>query len=212
MRKDEVRDDRARSGARRRGEAGQRRDLLRAGQRPFRVHQASTGPTSRRAGVIRDTAGNVLAEHDGIEKFTIGQRKGLGFGCRLAPLRAGDRPGDARRHRRRRGRIAGLRRLRRRTRQLADRSADEPLNCQAKIRYRAPRAAGDGASRWRGDGRFRGAAERHHAGAGGRLLRRRSRPGRRVDRRRDTELIPITSTLPNAFSRLRIAMRSQTRL
>jgi tRNA-specific 2-thiouridylase len=32
------------------------------------------------AGAIVDTAGNVLAEHDGIEKFTIGQRKGLGFG------------------------------------------------------------------------------------------------------------------------------------
>jgi tRNA-uridine 2-sulfurtransferase len=32
------------------------------------------------AGVIRDTAGKVLAEHDGIERFTIGQRKGMGFG------------------------------------------------------------------------------------------------------------------------------------
>src|SRR6266852_3848183 len=31
------------------------------------------------AGHIVDTAGNVLAEHDGIENFTIGQRKGLGF-------------------------------------------------------------------------------------------------------------------------------------
>src|SRR5437899_603121 len=31
------------------------------------------------AGQIVDTAGNVLAEHDGIENFTIGQRKGLGF-------------------------------------------------------------------------------------------------------------------------------------
>jgi tRNA-specific 2-thiouridylase len=26
-----------------------------------------------------DTAGTVLAEHDGIERFTVGQRKGLGF-------------------------------------------------------------------------------------------------------------------------------------
>jgi tRNA-uridine 2-sulfurtransferase len=32
------------------------------------------------AGDIVDKAGNVLASHDGIEKFTIGQRKGLGFG------------------------------------------------------------------------------------------------------------------------------------
>ena len=41
--------------------------------------------------------GNVLAEHDGIEQFTIGQRKGLGFALGVAPLRAGDRAGDARR-------------------------------------------------------------------------------------------------------------------
>jgi tRNA-specific 2-thiouridylase len=32
------------------------------------------------AGPIIDRAGNVLAQHDGIERFTIGQRKGLGFG------------------------------------------------------------------------------------------------------------------------------------
>src|SRR5206468_5161077 len=31
------------------------------------------------AGKIVDTAGHVLADHDGIEDFTIGQRKGLGF-------------------------------------------------------------------------------------------------------------------------------------
>ncbi len=32
------------------------------------------------AGNIVDTSGKVLAAHDGIENFTIGQRKGLGFG------------------------------------------------------------------------------------------------------------------------------------
>src|SRR6516165_6598728 len=37
-------------------------------------------PESRTAGKIVDTAGNVLADHEGIENFTIGQRKGLGFG------------------------------------------------------------------------------------------------------------------------------------
>jgi tRNA-specific 2-thiouridylase len=31
------------------------------------------------AGAILDSAGNVLGEHDGFERFTIGQRKGLGF-------------------------------------------------------------------------------------------------------------------------------------
>lgn len=37
-------------------------------------------PELATAGNIVDTEGHVLAAHDGIEKFTIGQRKGLGFG------------------------------------------------------------------------------------------------------------------------------------
>jgi tRNA-specific 2-thiouridylase len=37
-------------------------------------------PELQTAGNIVDRAGNVLAPHDGIEKFTIGQRKGFGFG------------------------------------------------------------------------------------------------------------------------------------
>jgi tRNA-specific 2-thiouridylase len=37
-------------------------------------------PELATAGNIVDKAGNVLARHDGIERFTIGQRKGLGFG------------------------------------------------------------------------------------------------------------------------------------
>jgi tRNA-specific 2-thiouridylase len=36
-------------------------------------------PGHATAGAIVDTAGNRLAEHDGIEHFTVGQRKGLGF-------------------------------------------------------------------------------------------------------------------------------------
>ncbi len=36
-------------------------------------------PQSATAGSIVDTSGKVLAEHDGIERFTVGQRKGLGF-------------------------------------------------------------------------------------------------------------------------------------
>jgi tRNA-specific 2-thiouridylase len=36
-------------------------------------------PRAATAGRIVDTAGTVLAAHDGIERFTIGQRKGLGF-------------------------------------------------------------------------------------------------------------------------------------
>ena len=37
-------------------------------------------PELQTAGNIVDRQGHVLAAHDGIEKFTIGQRKGLGFG------------------------------------------------------------------------------------------------------------------------------------
>jgi tRNA-specific 2-thiouridylase len=37
-------------------------------------------PELATAGTIVDTSGKVLAHHDGIERFTIGQRKGLGFG------------------------------------------------------------------------------------------------------------------------------------
>jgi tRNA-specific 2-thiouridylase len=37
-------------------------------------------PEAVTAGDIVDTSGQVLARHEGIEKFTIGQRKGLGFG------------------------------------------------------------------------------------------------------------------------------------
>ncbi len=36
-------------------------------------------PQHATAGHIVDTSGKILAEHDGIEQFTIGQRKGLGF-------------------------------------------------------------------------------------------------------------------------------------
>ena len=40
----------------------------------------SRQPQLRTSGNIVDRQGNVLAAHDGIEKFTIGQRKGFGFG------------------------------------------------------------------------------------------------------------------------------------
>jgi tRNA-specific 2-thiouridylase len=51
-------------------------------------------PELATAGRIVDTAGNVLADHDGIEQFTVGQRKGLGFaaGARRYVLRIV--PGD----------------------------------------------------------------------------------------------------------------------
>jgi tRNA-uridine 2-sulfurtransferase len=36
-------------------------------------------PEAAHAGVIRDKSGAILGEHDGIDRFTIGQRKGLGI-------------------------------------------------------------------------------------------------------------------------------------
>ena len=50
-------------------------DLRRARQSKSYIKAAKTLPS----GTIVDTAGKILAEHDGIEQFTIGQRKGLGF-------------------------------------------------------------------------------------------------------------------------------------
>jgi tRNA-specific 2-thiouridylase len=92
-------------------------------------------PEADTAGVIVDTAGAVLAEHDGIERFTIGQRKGLGFatGSRRYVLEiipesrrvvVGDRKELL---------ASGL--MASKVNWLIDPPA-EPLACSAKIRYR----------------------------------------------------------------------------
>jgi tRNA-specific 2-thiouridylase len=97
-------------------------------------------PELETAGQIVDTAGNVLAPHDGIERFTVGQRKGLGFaaGSRRYVLEilpetrsvvVGDReellaPGLL---------ASGLN-------WLVD-PPQGPLTCTAKIRYRNPGSA-----------------------------------------------------------------------
>jgi tRNA-specific 2-thiouridylase len=93
------------------------------------------------AGVIRDTAGNVLGEHDGYERFTVGQRKGLGVAANsrryvleIVPAThdviVGDPEGL---------RSGGL--TASRVNWLIDPPAG-PLDCQVKIRYRhAPAAA-----------------------------------------------------------------------
>jgi tRNA-specific 2-thiouridylase len=88
------------------------------------------------AGRIVDTAGNVLAEHDGIEQFTVGQRKGLGFAAgrrryvlRIVPgenqVIVGDREELL---------AAGL--VASQVNWLLDEAPREPLPCTAKIRYR----------------------------------------------------------------------------
>jgi tRNA-specific 2-thiouridylase len=92
-------------------------------------------PQRRTAGVFVDPAGNVLGEHDGIERFTVGQRKGLGvaMGSRRYVLRVvpatnevvlGDREDLL---------AGGLRASR--VNWLVE-PPSEPVACLAKIRYR----------------------------------------------------------------------------
>jgi tRNA-specific 2-thiouridylase len=92
------------------------------------------------AGTIVDRAGNVLAPHDGIERFTIGQRKGLGFGSasrryvlQIVPATNTVVVGD------REELLASSLRASR-VNWLID-PPRQPLACQAKIRYRHERAA-----------------------------------------------------------------------
>jgi tRNA-specific 2-thiouridylase len=95
-------------------------------------------PERALAGQIVDTAGNALARHDGIERFTIGQRKGLGFaaGSRRYVLEilpdtqrvvVGDKEALL---------AGGL--VASRVNWLLDGPPERPLTCQAKIRYRHP--------------------------------------------------------------------------
>jgi tRNA-specific 2-thiouridylase len=92
------------------------------------------------AGSIVDRAGNVLAPHDGIERFTIGQRKGLGFGSasrryvlQIVPATNTVVVGD-------REELLGASLRASRVNWLID-PPREPLACQAKIRYRHEAAA-----------------------------------------------------------------------
>ncbi len=93
-------------------------------------------PELATAGHIVDTAGKVLADHSGIENFTIGQRKGLGFaaGKRRYVLQIVPDTNTV---------VVGEReellanRLRAvRVNWLLDEPPAAPLHCQAKIRYR----------------------------------------------------------------------------
>jgi tRNA-specific 2-thiouridylase len=98
-------------------------------------------PEAHTAGQIVDTAGRVLAEHDGIENFTVGQRKGLGFAAgerryvlRIVPSERQIVVGD-----RDELRAAGLRAVR--VNWLLDRPPQTAVPCQARIRYRHAGAA-----------------------------------------------------------------------
>jgi tRNA-specific 2-thiouridylase len=92
-------------------------------------------PDRDTAGRIVDTHGQVLAEHGGIEQFTIGQRKGLGFGSasrryvlKIVPDTHEVVVGD-------REELLALALLASRVNWLIDPPA-EPLSCRVKIRYR----------------------------------------------------------------------------
>lgn len=92
-------------------------------------------PDRSTAGKIVDTEGKTVALHDGIEKFTVGQRKGLGFAAgqrryvlRLVPSQnevvVGDREELS---------AAGL--VASRTNWLVQPTDGQPLRCEARIRY-----------------------------------------------------------------------------
>jgi tRNA-uridine 2-sulfurtransferase len=93
-------------------------------------------PQSATVGAIVDTSGKVLAEHDGIERFTVGQRKGLGFaaGERRYVLRIV--PGDNQVIVGDKEELLALGLIASRVNWLTPAPPAEPLVCTAKIRYR----------------------------------------------------------------------------
>ena len=99
-------------------------------------------PESPRPGHFVDTEGNVLGEHDGIERFTVGQRKGLGIAAgerryvlRIVPGANDVVLGD------REGLLAGGLAAARVNWLLAE-PPSAPLPCQVRIRYRHTPAPG----------------------------------------------------------------------
>jgi tRNA-uridine 2-sulfurtransferase len=98
-------------------------------------------PDAATAGHIVDPAGNVLAGHAGIENFTVGQRKGLGFAAasrryvlQIVPQRNEVVVGD-------RADLLAPGLIASRVNWLLEDPPAEPLLCQAKIRYRHPATA-----------------------------------------------------------------------
>jgi tRNA-specific 2-thiouridylase len=93
-------------------------------------------PALATAGHIVDTQGNWLADHDGIEQFTIGQRKGLGFaaGERRYVLQIIPSENEVVVGTRDELLSGGL--IASRVNWLMDHPSTEPLACTVKIRYR----------------------------------------------------------------------------
>src|SRR5262249_32532419 len=97
-------------------------------------------PGRATAGAVVDTAGRVLAEHDGLEQFTVGQRKGLNLGggpkryvLRLVTETNTVVVGD-------RAELLGPGLAASRVDWLTDGPPAGPLTCSARIRYRHPGA------------------------------------------------------------------------
>jgi tRNA-specific 2-thiouridylase len=93
-------------------------------------------PELASAGHIVDTAGNILAEHPGIENFTVGQRKGLGFAAgerryvlQIVPSRREVVVGD-------RDELLASGLVASGVNWLLDELPAYPLRCHARIRYR----------------------------------------------------------------------------
>jgi tRNA-specific 2-thiouridylase len=93
-------------------------------------------PEAATAGNFVDTAGNVLARHDGIENYTVGQRKGLGFAAgrrryvlEIVPATHEVVLGD-------REELLAPGLVASRVNWLLDEPPPAPLPCRAKIRYR----------------------------------------------------------------------------
>ncbi len=93
-------------------------------------------PGRSTAGYFVDAAGNVLGEHEGVERFTIGQRKGLGVsaGERRYVLKIVPADGEVLLGRREELLASGL--TASRVNWLTEAPPEEPLRCGVKIRYR----------------------------------------------------------------------------
>jgi tRNA-specific 2-thiouridylase len=94
-------------------------------------------PELATAGKIVDSSGRVLAEHRGIENFTIGQRKGLGFAAtgrrfvlQIIPSENTIVVGE-------REECLASELIAKETNWLIDPPDSSPLTCQVKIRYRS---------------------------------------------------------------------------
>src|SRR5207244_13372685 len=93
-------------------------------------------PALATAGQFVDTAGHVLADHAGIENYTVGQRKGLGYAAgsrryvlKIVPSENTVVLGD-------REELLATALIASRLNWLLDEPPTVPLACQAKIRYR----------------------------------------------------------------------------